>query len=75
MSGYGMVRRDEGGVKRGNFISCDDAEAVVVVPGHIVDQIDLPSQVFAHRAFAILAAMQNLAFRHPFSDSASRGRL
>jgi len=40
-----------------SFGSCDDAEAVVVVLCHIVDQIDLPGQVFAHRVLAVLAAL------------------
>jgi hypothetical protein len=41
----------------GSFSSCDDAEAVVVVLCHIVDQIDLPGQVFAHRVLAVLAVL------------------
>jgi hypothetical protein len=39
------------------FSSCEDAEAVIVVPCHVVDQIDLPGQVFAHRLLAVLAAL------------------
>ena len=47
--------RDKSGVN--TFSSCDDAEAVVVVLGHIVDQIDFPRQIFAHRVLAILPAL------------------
>ena len=49
------IGRDKSGVN--TFSSCDDAEAVVVVLGHIVDQIDFPSQIFAHRVLAILPAL------------------
>src|SRR5258708_21491107 len=34
-----------------------DAEAVIVVRGHVPDQVDLPGEVLPHRVFAILAAL------------------
>ena len=33
-----------------------DAKTVVVIPGHVVDQVDLPSEIFAHCRFSVLAA-------------------
>src|SRR5271156_6729267 len=40
-----------------SFSSCDDVKAMIVVLSHVVDQIDLPGQVLAHRIFAVLAAL------------------
>src|ERR1700730_11848408 len=33
----------------------DDLETLIVVFGHVVDEVDLPGEVFAHRGFAVRA--------------------